>query len=94
MFNYYQHRASPDHEASDVGYEEFVHLIGFFLGWGLFEIFFVSFGFHPFKEAGLEVFQIIRKPSIIFKGQHIASSLVAFTKINDVYISVDIARMI
>ena len=34
MFNYYQHRASPDHEASDVGYEEFVHLI-FFLGWGL-----------------------------------------------------------
>jgi len=94
MFHYHQHRASPDHEASDVTEEEFVHLIWFFLGWGLFGIFFVSFGFHPFKEAGLKVFQIIRKPSIIFKGQHITSSIVAFTKINDVYISVDIARMI
>jgi len=31
MFNYYQHRASPDHEASDIGYEEFVHLVWLFL---------------------------------------------------------------
>jgi hypothetical protein len=31
MFNYYQHRASPDDEASDIGYEDFVHLVG--LSW-------------------------------------------------------------
>ena len=35
MFNYYQHRASPDDEASDVTEEEFVHLVWVFLGWGL-----------------------------------------------------------
>ena len=31
MFNYYQYRASPDHEASDIGYEEFGHLVFSFL---------------------------------------------------------------
>jgi hypothetical protein len=31
MFNYYQHRASPDHESGDVGYEEFGHLVFSFL---------------------------------------------------------------
>jgi hypothetical protein len=31
MFNYYQHRASPDDEASDIGYEEFGHLVFSFL---------------------------------------------------------------
>jgi hypothetical protein len=31
MFNNYQHRASPDHEASDVGEEEFGHLVFSFL---------------------------------------------------------------
>jgi len=38
MFNYYQHRASPDHEASDVGYEEFGHLVFSFLvgGYSMF----------------------------------------------------------
>ena len=94
MFNYYQHRASPDHEASDITKEDFVHLVWVFLWLGLFRVFFVSLSPHPFKEARLKVFQVIRKPSIIFKGQHIASSLVAFTKINDVYISVDIVWVI
>jgi len=38
MFNNYQHRASPDHEASDIGYEEFVHLV--FLSWlGVMKLF-------------------------------------------------------
>jgi hypothetical protein len=31
MFNYYQYRASPDHEASDIRYKEFGHLFGSFL---------------------------------------------------------------
>lgn len=66
-----------------------VHYVCSFLAC-LFRVVFVTRIIHPLKKTRLKLAQIIGHPSVIFKGEHISSPLIAFTKVNNVDIAIDV----